>query len=494
MLRIARQVGEDRQLAGRGSMRERPAAGRHTGRHFFFAAPCRPRRQSVDYRLDLTSTALARLTKPVAHDVEHRASANCCHGAHPQALLQELARGAVTERLVQALVVVEFEVGGDPLARLRHILVGFEIDLFVLEAAPQPFNEDVVGKATAAVHADRHPVAAQHAGEAVVGELAALVGVEDLGPSLAQSVFQGLDAEARIEQIGQAPRQHVAAHPVHHRDQVKKPAGHRNIGDVGRPHLVDPLDAQPAQQVGIDPMRWCRSAGARALVDRRQSHALHQALHPLAVDGMALGLKPGRHPPRAVKRSAQVLAVEQRHQLQFVGVNRRRLIIERGPVEPQQLALPAERQRAGPFDHRHPALTRYSPDLRNKKSRSTISRPTCSYSSASLRSLTSSLRPRWPANTLGAASVSAFFQAYIWCGWTPKRAANSATVASPRNALSATLALKAGSCLRRLADIFCLLARLPAGILGGRIYLSQLSEFWGPPHLDETDPSLIAEL
>jgi hypothetical protein len=23
---------------------------------------------------------------------------------------------------------------------------------------------------------------------------------------------------------------------------------------------------------------------------------------------------------------------------------------------------------------------------------------------------------------------------------------------------------------------------LPAGILGGRMYLSQLSDFWGPPH------------
>jgi hypothetical protein len=43
-------------------------------------------------------------------------------------------------------------------------------------------------------------VAAQNASEAVVGELAALVGVEDLGPPLAQGLFQCLDAEARIEQ------------------------------------------------------------------------------------------------------------------------------------------------------------------------------------------------------------------------------------------------------------------------------------------------------
>ena len=123
-------------------------------------------------------------------------------GAHPQSLHQELVRGAVTERLVQALVVVEFEVGGDSVARLRHIVVGLEVDFFVLEAAPQPFHEDVVGKAAAPVHADRHPVAAQHAGETFAGELAALVGVEDLGPPLAQRLLQGLDAEARIQQIG----------------------------------------------------------------------------------------------------------------------------------------------------------------------------------------------------------------------------------------------------------------------------------------------------
>ena len=55
-----------------------------------------------------------------------------------------------------------------------------------------------------------------------------------------------------------------------------------------------------------------------------------------------LGLKPRGHSPRAVKRSAQVLAVQQRHQLQFVGVNRRRLIVERSAVEPQQLTLPAD--------------------------------------------------------------------------------------------------------------------------------------------------------
>jgi hypothetical protein len=41
-----------------------------------------------------------------------------------------------------------------------------EVDLLVLEAAPEPFDEDVIGKAAAAVHADGNPMGAQQGGEA----------------------------------------------------------------------------------------------------------------------------------------------------------------------------------------------------------------------------------------------------------------------------------------------------------------------------------------
>jgi hypothetical protein len=43
-----------------------------------------------------------------------------------------------------------------------------------------------------------------------------------------------------------------------------------------------------------------------------------------------------------------------------------------------------------------------------------------------------------------AACTSAFFHAYIWWGWTPKRASSWATVASSRNAANATLGLESG--------------------------------------------------
>ena len=66
---------------------------------------------------------------------------------------------------------------------------------------------------------------------------------------------------------GETDPWHITADPVHHRDQVKKPLRHRNISDVGRPHLMDAFDAQSAQKVGVDAMAWSWAAGARPLID-----------------------------------------------------------------------------------------------------------------------------------------------------------------------------------------------------------------------------------
>ena len=46
------------------------------------------------------------------------------------------------------------------------------------------------------------------------GELADPVGVEDLGPALAQRILQVLNAKARIKQVRQPPGEHLADHPA----------------------------------------------------------------------------------------------------------------------------------------------------------------------------------------------------------------------------------------------------------------------------------------
>lgn len=48
-----------------------------------------------------------------------------------------------------------------------------------------------------------------------------------------------------------------AADPIHDGGQVDKPFGHWNIRRVEHPHLVGPVDSEPAQQVGRHVMVGC---------------------------------------------------------------------------------------------------------------------------------------------------------------------------------------------------------------------------------------------
>ena len=48
---------------------------------------------------------------------------------------------------------------------------------------------------------------------------------------------------------------HRAAHPVHDDHQIEEALGHRDVGDVRAPDLIDPLDRQPAEEVRIDFVR-----------------------------------------------------------------------------------------------------------------------------------------------------------------------------------------------------------------------------------------------
>jgi hypothetical protein len=127
-------------------------------------------------------------------------------------------------------LIIKAKPGADTGLGLSDAGIGVEIDLLVFEAAPQSLDEDVVHEAALAIHADRDPVTLQDAGEIVAGELAALIGVEDLGPAVPEKrVLESLDTEIRTERVRQPPRQHGTAHPVHDCQQVKEALGHRDV-------------------------------------------------------------------------------------------------------------------------------------------------------------------------------------------------------------------------------------------------------------------------
>src|SRR3978361_1279781 len=132
--------------------------------------------------------------------------------------------------------IVEVEVAPDRCARLGRCVVSPEINLLVFDATPQPLDKDVVPPSPFAVHADGDPVFDQDASEFRAGELAALIGVEDIRLAVAsQSVFKRLDAERRLHCDRYAPRQYATAEPIEHNGQIDEAALHRDVGDVHRP-------------------------------------------------------------------------------------------------------------------------------------------------------------------------------------------------------------------------------------------------------------------
>src|SRR6516165_5029876 len=66
-------------------------------------------------------------------------------------------RRLVAQGLVRPAVIIEAKPLTDADARLEAVGIGLQMDLLMLQAAPQPFDEDVVQPAPAAIHADPDP-------------------------------------------------------------------------------------------------------------------------------------------------------------------------------------------------------------------------------------------------------------------------------------------------------------------------------------------------
>ena len=148
--------------------------------------------------------------------------------------------------------------------------------------------------------------------------------------------------------------------------------------DVGCPNLIDPVDCYSFEQVRVYPVFRRRLAGIGLAVDGFQPHCPHQSPYPLAVDLMSLSPEPGRHPARTIKGRLQILPVHPGHQVQIRRVSRCRPVVHRGTAELQQTTLLYYRKpRVSSVHHSQTPATTHSPDLRDKKSRSTLSCPIC---------------------------------------------------------------------------------------------------------------------
>ena len=135
---------------------------------------------------------------------------------------------------------------------MTHRVILVEIDVLILDAAPWAFAEDVVEGAGKAVHADLNVGCEQAGGEVIGRELCALVGVEDLGPALAERLAQGIETEDVVQSGGKLPSEHLAAVPVDDSDQIHEATKHRHMGDVSAQEQAGPDALGTAASVDED--------------------------------------------------------------------------------------------------------------------------------------------------------------------------------------------------------------------------------------------------
>jgi hypothetical protein len=207
-------------------------------------------------------------------------------------------------------------------------------------------------------------------------ELRSLIGVEDLRrPVLCDRFLQSLDAEVGGHAVGDAPAQDLAAEPVHNGHQIHEATGHGDIGHVGRPHLVWPIDDELAQQVWVDQVSRMPPTRVRTSVKRLDAHFAHQRRYMPAADDNAFQAQDVAQHPAAQERPLQVQLIKTSHELQIRCAGGHRLVIQRGARKLQQLCLARQTQFVCRVNHRLALDPGSRPSAPTKKSFSSASCP-----------------------------------------------------------------------------------------------------------------------
>ena len=158
-------------------------------------------------------------------------------------------------------MVVELEIPVQATDRFSNRAVIFEIHLLPLDRTPQPLDKGIIERPTAPIPTNLNACLFQPAGVGATGELAALIGVENLGLAHLQRRVEGLQTEPSIERIGQLPAEHIATVPIEDCHQIEKALLHPHVGNIGAPDVIFLSDRATTQQVRIASLAWGRNAG-----------------------------------------------------------------------------------------------------------------------------------------------------------------------------------------------------------------------------------------
>jgi len=87
----------------------------------------------------------------------------------------DLRRDLVAQALMRPFMVVEGKIPLEPLIKFGNAGIVVEIQVFILDTPPEPFDEDVVKDASPAIHTDAGAGLRQDRGEPPGRELHSLI-------------------------------------------------------------------------------------------------------------------------------------------------------------------------------------------------------------------------------------------------------------------------------------------------------------------------------
>lgn len=140
---------------------------------------------------------------------------------------------------MRSIPVVESKVREKSTVEIIAVIINVQVNMLVLDRAPQPLDENIVDGPSPAIHADLYGMVFQTVDIHIGGELAALIRVDDLWFSiLGNGLFNGLYAPLGGHGITQAPSHHIARMHVYDGEQLHEAPCHGDVGDVDGPHLI----------------------------------------------------------------------------------------------------------------------------------------------------------------------------------------------------------------------------------------------------------------
>ena len=208
----------------------------------------------------------------------------------------------IAQRLVRSFCIVEGEPVPNSFSGLARRLVFVEVHLFVFDASPEPFREDVIRGSTFPVHADLDVPGKEAAEIAVTGEVRSLVTVENGRRSGRKGPIHCVQDKRHLQALIQLPRDDKPGMPVDNGHKVHPSLKQPDVSDVDSPDMVGILGRDITKKIRIDLVLQSPLAEVGSGMDPFDSHLPHVGLHAGSSHREAVPLENGGNAAAPVER------------------------------------------------------------------------------------------------------------------------------------------------------------------------------------------------